>query len=243
MVCNFMKEGHIEKIKSRGYWRVNFQPLVDVQKFGSLSSAKESVTRNSVRLRGWDYPHISIQNNDSSGFEPCEKYYQMWIDWTKYKELLRVYKSGQVLIYRGLREDWVKEDIGIFGASNLQIEPGTKLGVIGTVIYEVTEMFEFLSRLCRDGLYDEGVKVSVTLFGLEGRELWIEDNMRAPFIFPKKTGAKKVQYERTLSKEEAISDSKKLATGLIKEIFDVFEWVPTDEQIIKDQDNLLSGRI
>lgn len=238
-----MKEGHIEKIKSRGYWRVNFQPLVDIQKFQNLTLAREFITRNSVRLRGWDYPHISVRNDDDSGFEPCGEFYQMWVDWAKYKEFLRIFKSGQILIYRGLREDWTQEDMGLFGTSNLNIDPGTKLGVVGSVIYEATEIFEFLLRLCRDGLYDEGVKISVTIFGLKNRELWVEDPMRAPFIFPKKTGADRVDFEKTLSKEEVVSDSKKIATELIKKIFDAFDWIPTEEQIIKDQDNLLSGRI
>jgi hypothetical protein len=42
-----MKEGLIDKIKSNGYWRINFQPLVDSIKLKSIDDCAQIVEKNS----------------------------------------------------------------------------------------------------------------------------------------------------------------------------------------------------
>lgn len=76
-----MKAGLLDKIKSRGYWRINFQPLVAVRKLESIAACKDMVERNTVELRGWDYPHFSKRVDADSGVETGNDYYQGWIDW------------------------------------------------------------------------------------------------------------------------------------------------------------------
>ena len=96
----------IEKIKSRGYWRINFQPLVDQRKFKTLVECKNIVEFNSVQTRGWDFPCVPRKKEDYMDLIPCENYYLGWIDWAHHIEFWHMYQSGQFLLYRSLCEDW-----------------------------------------------------------------------------------------------------------------------------------------
>jgi hypothetical protein len=238
-----MKKDLTDKIKSRGYWRINFQPVVAVKKLKTLQETKEIVRDNAVRLRGWDYPHFPGRMDDDTGLEPCGEYYQGWIDWANHKEFWRMYKSGQFLHYLALREDWLEDDPWRTDLAQ-KIKPKTKLGVVGSTIYQITEIMEFLSRLADTGLYDEGLKLSISLNNTEGRELWMESETRLPFIFPYKTGTNKIEIKEELSKEQMISDTQEIGFSIISQIFDTFGWenLPVDT-IKKDQNDLLSGKI
>ena len=236
-----MKENFINKIKLRGYWRINFQPMDDNPKFDTFTEIKESVEKSLVRLRGWDYPHLPQSASEDTGTEPCGEYFQGWVDWANHKEFWRMYKSGQFLHYLALREDWLDEDSWHSGLAE-KIKPGTKLGVIGSVVYQITEIFEFLSRLGTTGIYNKGINVSISLGNIKNRELWVESDNRAPFLFPYKTGAEKITINRKLSKDEILFNHQDIATNIILEVFDNFLWNPTKEMIKKEQDDFLSGR-
>lgn len=236
-----MKTGLLEKIKGNGYWRVNFQPLVATTKIKTLQECRDLVEKNSVELRGWDYPHFPRKNDENSGTAPAGDFFEGWEDWAIFKEFWRMYKSGQFLYYRGLREDWLAEDDWRPGLAN-KIKPGTRLAMLSSVIYELTEVFQFLSRLVQAGLYDEGVLVNLSVHNLKDRELWVDDEMRLGFHFPKKTSATELKFELNYTKEQLISDPKGLANDVILQVFDAFGWNPPKDQIIKDQDKFLSGR-
>lgn len=237
-----MKDKLLEKIKLRGFWRVNFQPLTANTKLDSLQKCKEIVEKNSVELRGWDFPHIPRRSDENAGMAPAGSYYEAWEDWANYKEFWRMYKTGQFLSYLGLREDWFDEDpMRIEWAK--KIKPGSSLGIISSVIYEVTEIYEFLSRLSQAGLYDEGVRLNLSLHNTKDRQLWVEDPMRVPFMMPRKTSALEIVFTETYSKDEVVTNPKGLANKMILQLVDVFEWNPPAEQIAKEQDALMSRRI
>ncbi len=233
-----MKENLVEEIKKHGYWRVNFQPL-KINRIENLQTCRELIEKSRVSLRGWDYPHVQRVSNASGATEACGEYFQSWTDWEDHKEFWRMYKSSQFLYYRAFQEDWLKNNSWMRTMEDLP--PGTLLGFLGTVIYQTTEGFEFLYRLIQNGLYQDGVLVDFSLNNLKGRELWIEDGGRVPFSYPRKTGAENLKFIKTYTKEEVMQNSKLLANSIIREIFDSFEWNPSVEQILKDQDKLLAG--
>jgi hypothetical protein len=237
-----MKNGLLEKIKSRGYWRINFQPLTASSQIETLRKCRELVEKSSIELRGWDFPHIPRNNDDYGGVTNFNDYVEAWVDWNYFKEFWRIYKSAQFLCYRGLREDWYEE--GDFGTGlSKRIQPGKVVSVLGSLIYEVTEAFEFLSRLSQKGVYQEGVTVDISLHGTEDRILLLDDPRRAPFISVRRTGAPELVYNRTYSKGEVDSSSKQLATDLILQFLDAFGWNPPSDLIERDQTALLSGRL
>jgi len=236
------KERLIEKIKRRGYWRINFQPLIDVQKLSSIRECEEIIEKNTVNLRGWDYPHFPRRKGDDTGLEREENFLQGWIDWEDRLESWRLYLSGQFIHHIALWEDW-PENSKFNAEIHKKIKPLTSLEVIESVIYQITIMFEFLSRFGSVGVYDEGVFVSVGLFNTKNRKLWFLNPERYFYTYKYTTEAKKIEFSEKFSKDVIISEPKNLALKVIKNIFDKFGWNPSVEQIKNDQDKLLSGRI
>lgn len=233
-----MKKDLIQKIQSKGYWRINFQPLIVTTKLKTLGDCCKIVEDNHVQLRGWDYPHFPRRRDDNSNVESGTNYYAGYIEWNNYIEFWRMYQSGQFLHYTALREDWADRD-GWGIVKNSNIEAGKFLSIVGT-IYEITEIFEFLSRLARENLYDEGVKVSISLHNTEDRILRMEDPMR--FLFDEyKTSIKDIRFEKIYSKEDLITKPHDLSMEAILYFFDRFNWhQPPIEVLKKDQNNLLN---
>ncbi|MFA5158119.1 MAG: hypothetical protein WC451_02940 [Patescibacteria group bacterium] len=232
----------IDKIKSRGYWRVNIRPVIIPAQDLTLPECKEYIEKSSLELRGWDYPHIPRRSGDDTGILRHSNFVEAWVDWSYFKEFWRMYKTSQFLHYFGFRIDWMSEEEPIFGNQERVPEPKTELGVLDTT-WQVTEIFEFASRLVQTGLYDKGVVIDIALYNLDGRKLTIDNPGRMRFMFDRKTGANDYYYSKILTKEEIISNSKSLAYDVIKGIFELFGWddLPI-ETIKKDQEDLLSRR-
>lgn len=229
----------IEKIKSRGYWRVNFHPLIYEERLSPLSKCKDIVEKNAVRLRGWDYPHYPRRRGDDTGLNPGNDYYQGWIDWWSHKELWRMYQSGQFIHYRGLTEDWDDEEN--LTPIESKIPKMVYLGVAHTV-YLITEIYEFLLGLVMEGIYREGVKVSISLYNARGRKLWLEDRGRVPFMIEKITGARNIEFNAEYNEKDIIDSSNELVIKVVLNFFERFEWVPSEDLIRKDQDELLKRK-
>lgn len=233
-----MKEGLLDSIKAHGYWRINFQPLVATTKLATMQECRDRVESNVVSLRGWSYPHFDRGGApDSGGVQPCGKYLEGWVYWDRFEEYWRMYQSGQFINYVAMRLDKVLEQNK--DPKRIPNAPGTHLPVVET-IYFVTEVFEFLARLVRSGLYDEGVRVSISLHGLENRILWVDDPRRMEFFHGYRTGAPTFDRTWELSREEVMQSSREHAHRFLIELFDAFGWNPTATQIANDQEKLLT---
>jgi hypothetical protein len=65
----------IEKIKSRGYWKVVIRSSIFLEdRIRELSLCKKLVRDNKVRLRGWDYPHYDREIEPDSGLDYVEQF-------------------------------------------------------------------------------------------------------------------------------------------------------------------------
>lgn len=234
-----MNQDIIDKIKSKGYWRINFQPVVDALKIESLGGCKEIVEKNAVELRGWDYPHFPQRRGDDTGLETGENFYHGWVDWEGNIEFWNMYQSGQFINYLALEEDWDEENTWRQDPAR-KIKPKTLISIVGSIVYQLTEVFEFLSRLGRAGIYDEGVFVSISLNNTKGRKLWISDPNRGPLLGTYDTGADKIEFSRQYTRDDIITRPKDLAFEAIIYVLDHFGWhKPSIEVIKKDQENLL----
>lgn len=227
----------IEAIKSRGYWRVIFRPrLFNATRIPSLPTCEEMVEKASVSLRGWDYPHIPRRNGVTSGND----YVEGATDSGAFKEVWRMYQSGQFIHLKSLKEDWMKEDSWF---RQHRKEPGEVLEILVTV-YDLTEVFEFLSRLARFGVYKEGVEVSIGLHNTEGRHLELFDLMRGPLFGEYRCGIPDIILEQTLTEAVAIEKSKDTALGAILHFFHRFNWKnPPVDTIKADQLRLLERKL
>ena len=235
----------IKTIKSRGYWRISFEPL-NGNKL-TLAQCKGLVQKDAVHLRGWDYPHIPQRQGEDTALEPGDNYWQGWLDWQgeNHKEFWRMYQSSQFIHYLGLREDWIEElKMGnMWQREDETFSSGQALGVVATT-YQITEIFEFLSRLMIDGLYEEGVKVTVALRNTQGRRLAVDNFQRVGFSTPKITSGENISFSKQYTKDEIVSDPKGKSLEAIVHLFERFGWSPPNIEVIKsDQEKFLEGKI
>lgn len=230
----------IDKIKSRGYFRILFRPIIYKEdRILPLSKCKDIVEKYAVNLRGWDYPHFPRREGDDTGLAPGNNFYEGWIDWQSHKEKWWLYQSGQFLHYEGLSEDWHDEDSWI--RPERKIEKMVELGVAHTV-YLMTEIFEFLLGLTKEGIYKEGLKVTIGLNNTRNRKLWLENPLKAPFMQDRKTGDDSLEFKNEYSEQEIIENSNELAIMASLYFFERFGWTPLEDLVRKDQQELLKRR-
>lgn len=213
-----MMEGLLEKIQSVGYWRINFRPLVVPEQRLAFAACEDAVNSNRVELRGWDYPHVSRRQDATHGYARVGEYVENWIDWEVHVEFWRMYRSRQFLHYRAAWEDLDPDRY------NGRPRPAATVLSVGSAIYTLTEIFEFLFRVGRSGLYAGGVKAIISLENTAGRHLWINDPNRMPFSEERITGAARIEITRTLGPAEFAASDHRISMSAIIELFEHFGW-------------------
>ena len=151
-----------------------------------------------------------------------------------------MYKSGQFIHFLSLKEDWFEEADGP-SETIKAIRPGSILD-IGETVNTLTEIYEFLSRLAKHGIYKDGIGVEVGLYNVRNvsRELKILNPRRLPLVSDYVTETQKISFLKQYSEKEVLQHSKGLAMDTILEIFSRFNWDdPPLETIIGDQQELL----
>lgn len=238
------------KIQERGYWEVVFTPRIfNPTLIADRTTCKKMLEENSVRLRGWDYPHVPKNNIDNQkiyfGADHCEAF----IDWGNHKEVLRFYQSGMFVHYMALFEDWMKEDkLGEFVVNRdryQKTEPGSALSFI-SAIYTLTEIYEFLRRLASSSdVYDSGVRIELKLNGVsESRKLESFDPGRIGLFGRYTSNVSDIVFPiKNLTKEEILNSSKQNALQDVRYLFETFGWENMPMHVFeKDQQNLLERR-
>ncbi len=235
-----MKAGLLDRIRSRGYWRINFQPRLLLEEKLSLSECRDAIEKNALKLRGWQYPYVPVKEDNQQGALPSGEFFEAWIDWWNHIEYWRSYRSHQFLHYLALREDWFEESDWEKERAKV-ITPGQALGTTRT-IWQITEIFEFLSRLGRSSFYPAGAIISLSLENTEGRQLWVDDPQHMPFMDAKKTGATRIEIKREISVLEFSTEGAEIARSVLIELFDHFGWDATVGNIRSQQEQLLTGQ-
>ncbi len=241
-----MNKETLDKIRSRGYWRINFEPLSDALRFKTLVECREAVEKNSVSLRGWDYPHIPRYKNASQGVDVGKNYYEGWTDWNGLIELWRMYQSSQFINFFAVHEDWLEDDelekreLVRFRSP---VRPMEVLNLLGGVTYQLTEVFQFLSRLTASGTYEEGARVSISLHNAKGRKLWLSDPTR--LLFDDYTSKlNDIEFSRIFARDELLRTPNDCALETILYVVTRFGWDrPSVEVIKQDQENLVQRRL
>ena len=230
-----MSDDLVSKIKSRGYWRVNFRPTVP-EDVDSVLEVKHLVERSTVSLRGWDFPHMPAAGlaGDNTAF--LANGFQASTEWGDKHEFWRMYTSTQFLHLKSIRTDWLEED-DLNGVRSQNYPPNV-LGLVDN-IWHVTEVFEFLSRLTDAGVYRDGTTVSIGLMNTEGRSLHVDDFKRAELNWDYKTNAVDIIYAKLLSRKE-IGDPRAQTKEAVRYIFDRFAFQP-EEQVLDELIDELYG--
>ena len=227
----------LERIRSRGYWRVVIRPgSFDEKRVSNISALYPLLQKISVQLRGWDFPHLDTHSKLHGDID--------WIgqesEWCQYLEVWRFYQSGQFVGFRAMEEDWLNqlENHPLFDNWPLPKgwKPGSLLGV-ENVVFQYAEIFELAARLSLTEAGDEQMHLEIGLRGLTDRTLQVE-NRRVP-LREKKASIAEFPYKIDLSRTQLITEPRDLALKSALELFRRFGWDPGLEVLRDIQAGLL----
>ena len=209
----------LEKIRSRGYWRVVIRPHTFVEKLiADRSELLPILEKTYVEIHSWGFPHLG-----SGAPTHCGK------DWIGHEsdrgrrlELWRFFQSGQLVVLKGMREDW-------WDQSDLWPPPdGWKHGQFIEVVdavHQFTAIFELAARLVFTKASTGQSHLEINVRGLKGRGLNISDKlMDSSYFGPFKASAGEFTCKVNVSHTELIADTKELALKHAVALFQHFGW-------------------
>lgn len=222
----------LQKIRSRGYWKVVIHPATFMEKrvpnIGDLYSILE---KTSVQLRGWDFPHLGPRTPPHIDKDWIEQESQ----WNHFLEYWRFYQSGQFVQFSGMLEDWLDRS-----KIQRQMEGwkhGALLSVTGTV-FHFTEIFEFAARLSRTQSGDQQMHLEIVVSGLKNRALWFDPARRMPPPVEMKATVEELLYKVDLPQLQLFTETGKLALAPARELFQSFGWEPSLDLLRDIQEEL-----
>jgi len=223
--------GVLETIRSRGHWRVAIRPgSFQRDLIADRLDLFKIAERKSVRLRGWDYPHIDRRNQPETGVD--------WVgqkcEWQDQIELWRLYQSGQFIHFLALCGDW--RDHSEIWPPDPGWRPGQFLYYLDT-IYTVLEIFEFASRLALSPASAPVMVVQIDLKGLQGRGLTTADGsiaLRGDY----RTQLPEWNYRWMGSQTALIAEPRELAAIAARELFASFNLNISKEMLRRLQERI-----
>ena len=224
----------LAEIRSRGYWRVVVRPGTFLRDRLEYSSLLPVMSGTSVRIRGWDFPHVGSEDELEHGGD----YVAVRVKWSSYREYWRFYQSGQLIYLGGIHGDWL--DHSAWGNPATEWEAGGELGV-EDVVYRFTEVFELAKRLSLSEAGYDSMHVAVEMHGLSGRTLVVSPR-RAGFMNPRAADINEFLQEGDFEREVLVSGAWELAQGWASEVFQRFGWTPEAGVLGSFQDELRARR-
>ncbi len=211
----------LNKIKTRGHWRVLIRPNRFVEnRIPVISDLYRILEKTSVRLRGWDFPHLdpSAQPHVDANWVGQE------FEWDMYLEIWRFYQSGQFVHISGMPSDW-RDQSGLSPVDQ-NWKPSAWLG-IGDTLFTFQEVFELAARLALTAAGDEQMRVEVTASGLEGRALLVDSHRRLPMFREHRASIHELPYKIDIGQADLVADPREFALKAAVELFRRFNWEPS----------------
>ncbi len=236
-----MQEALIEKIKSRGYWRVLIRPTqYKKDLISSLSECRRFIEESKVSLRGWDYPHIERRGE---GLVNGDDWVESSTDWSQYLEHWRFYQSGQFAHLFNCKEDWFdSNEVEISYPRRRSSLPDAFLEPVWTV-YRTTEIYEFAARLAAKGFFGNSLSISVELHKMKGRTLFLTDPARGPLHGDYTSRIDDISFQKTIPVEAMLASPSDFALENLLYFFERFNWDRIPIDVLKnDQRQLLEQR-
>jgi hypothetical protein len=214
------------RIRSAGFWEVSIHPTsFRGTRIPNVADLLPTLQRCVVAVRGWDFPHIDRQVNPTVHLDFIEQE----SDWDQFIERWRFYQSGQFVILRGMHYDyrdrsgWVQPDAGW--------RKGSRLG-IGEALWTLFEIFELAARLSNTAAGDDRMRVALTVGGLRGRMLVVDDPMR--FGIPRAEHVAAIEslpLEYQCSRADLLANSADFAITAARDLFARFNWNIPDPRL------------
>jgi hypothetical protein len=223
------------KIKSRGMLRVCIRPSsFDQERIKDYSSLPQLIEKASVKLRGWDFPHIDSQRQSHMESD----WIRQEVSWDGIIESWHFFQSGQFLFLGGIREDW--RDESSFLPSYEGWTPGKLLNVHET-IFRFIEIFEFAARLVKGLPGDDPISVSIGMYKLSGRQLYMglesRRHMRSEWYV---SAMPEFKWSEEIQRSDILANSREIAARVSVELFKRFKWEQPEKVVKEIQDELRS---
>ncbi len=221
----------LDRIRTRGYWRVVIRPATfEERHIPNDSDLFQIVERNSVRLRGWDYPHIDDQSPPLGGTDWVGQEYERRDE----IEVWRLYRSGQFVHFFALAGEW--RDHSTTWPPEPGWQPGRCLHYIQT-IYSFVEIFELAARLALSPAGATSMRVEIDLVGLQGRQI-VETDSRFRFDRTYDTRLPVWKYLWEGTQTELIARPRELAAVASRDLFTRFGLEVSAETLARRQAEL-----
>lgn len=220
----------LEKIKSKGYWKIKIHPAKHTNEKIPLDQLKEIIEQCQVRQRGWDYPSIDRRNGKTF---LADNYLTSFVDWNEFVEIWRFYQSGQFIQYLALASDRILYP---------PYSEGKNLEII-LALYNITEFFIFAKNLASKKIMGDSIHIEIDLHNTNQRKLIISEPFRdlhGDYICQ----IDKLEvFNGDIPTPKLFADFAEIALDATVNTFIKFNWMnPAIKKILKtDQEKLLKG--
>jgi len=227
------------------YWRVNIRPdIYQPELIPSLKACFELVQKTKVRLRGWDYPHLSREELERG---QGTNWIASWCDFMGQREYWRLYQSGQFLhlfsVSETMSREW-REKLAQDLRHHLRGDVPKKIaGYISILnfLYTITEIFEFAARLSQRLPYQGEIEISIRLNGIKGFALVPEWDRSWDICCVAEEN--ELGHAWTLRTDALVSGNADYSLKAVIWFFERFGWLdPSAEVLRSDQQRFLAGK-
>ena len=215
-----------DEIRSHGSWLVVIRPSRFIERrLGNYADLVPLVTDKAVSFRGWSFPHINRQTPPERGSD----WVGQEISASHFREIWRMYQSGQFVHLSGMLEDWH----ALLHPDDRNWPKQKVLGV-GHSLFRITEIFEFAARLAL--VVADGEEVVVRLESKDSQDARcgvsrLGSTRCYPIPFPKST-ATPSSGER--QPNNSPQNPGEIALGGAVELFQRFGWDGSAE-VLRDR--------
>lgn len=222
----------LQKLESRGYWRVEIRPADFVERrVPSVKVLQKAIEKARVELRGWDFPHIP----QTWDIPESQSWTGVETDWSSHVEIWRAFLSGQFVYRGGVWSDWI--DQRHFGGGRQNWKPGTGMPIVSS-LWSITEFCEFAARFSQTEAGGDAMVLGISFHGLKDRVLFGDHERRVWFEDYGPARLNDFAFTRTLSRAELISTAARVAVSCSAELFELFGWNASSELLNSIQTEL-----
>lgn len=232
----FQENSLYKLIKSKGNCEVHITPI-EKGNLGTLKRCREVVEKAKVET-SWTLPAFPRTVTEGS-LMSTENSFQSTSDFGARKEVWRMYLSENFCMINSFVEDWLEGDY-IRGAMSSKFPAGEYLFYFTSIVHYLTQLYVFIERLTIEGLYNEGVRVSINFNNLKDRKLYLDDENYVPLMYERTTKAEKISFEEQYSKYQILEGGINLSSLAILKVLDYFNYYPTQDSLIKIQKKYLN---
>jgi hypothetical protein len=198
------------EIRQRGYYEIAVHPANFIENRIPYSELWKILQGSVVMLRGWPFPYIDQEKNA----EHLEDSLRQSEDWEAHREVWRFYTSGQFIYIGAFIEDWTERQ------SLIGYRPKSGNPLLGC--YDISsrcaEAYELAARLSNTAAGGNAMTVSISLHGIGGRQLYMEDPARA-LAWTNTAAIPDLTVRETVRQEDLLAQPRTLARQATQEIF------------------------